>query len=47
MRCKKWHTISEDAPEKKQSPISFVEVEIPPVSHEEALEAIERQLAMV
>ena len=46
MRCKKWHTISEDAPKKEQSPIPFVEVEIPSASHEEVMEAIEKQLAI-
>jgi len=53
IRCNKWPLASEDIPTSENIPkekevlMPFVEVEIPPVSYEEVLEAIEKQLAMV
>ena len=47
MRCNQWPIVGINIPKEEEAPIPFIEVKVPSVSWEEALEAIERQLAMV
>ena len=47
MRCNQWPIVGINIPKEEEAPTSFVEVKVPPVSREEVIEAIERQLAMV